>query len=320
MLIYCGMSTSICYLKKENMICRTSSLIVLTWLTMAASPCACFVSPRLVMYWEQEHTSTSLSMGKSRNKQADLRRKMELAKQQKEEVTSSGGGQAKEKPLTDEEIRERNDRLRFEELLKKEGATMLNDYSSQEGYLNKNQEEDEIIAYKKGADRLFENDPAPTECFERLIDVTTEKSLAKKGSQHLVPWLTAGLDEHDYRVIICDPRPQSLEFHQAITDLNAALPNDIKDRLYYINADTPAENRRWMKKKNIEKLQLFCDTESKDWMRTYTALGDKRWSMTMFVIAQGKVMKIARDLDIYNISRTVVNAIKSMKKDLRTSL
>ena len=50
--------------------------------------------------------------------------------------------------LTEREIRERNDRLRFEELLRKGSASVLNDYSS-DGYLNKQQEEEEIDAFRK---------------------------------------------------------------------------------------------------------------------------------------------------------------------------
>ena len=133
----------------------------------------------------------------------------------------------------------------------------------------------------------------------------------------MVPWISRdwGIDEGDYRVIVCDPRQKSLEFHKAIQDLNAGLPKDIKDRLYFINADTPAENRRWMKKNGMENVDMYCDSENLDWMRAFTALGDKRWSMTMFIICKGRVVKLARELDIYNVCRTVINAVKSMKNE-----
>lgn len=135
----------------------------------------------------------------------------------------------------------------------------------------------------------------------------------------MVPWISKGLgiDEQDYRVIVCDPRQQSLEFHQAIKDLNAGLPKEIKDRLYFINADTPAENRRWMKKNGLDNnnVDIYCDSEDKDWMRAFTALGDKRWSMTMFIISQGRVVKLARDVDVYNACQTVSNAVRAMKNE-----
>jgi hypothetical protein len=82
----------------------------------------------------------------SLKKQADLRRKLELAKQQnKEEDDDNQPVASKKSLLTDKEIKERNDRLRFEELLQKGSSSVLNDYSS-DGYLNKNQEEEEIDA------------------------------------------------------------------------------------------------------------------------------------------------------------------------------
>ena len=87
--------------------------------------------------------SVRLAMAKSINKQAELRRKMEQAKRQK--LGESSSINDAETRLTDEEIKEQNDRLRFEELLKTKSATVLNDYSS-DGYLNKQQEEEDITA------------------------------------------------------------------------------------------------------------------------------------------------------------------------------
>jgi len=95
-----------------------------------------------------------VSMGKglnrARDKQAALRQKMEEAKRQKQktEGKEKPGEQEGKGQVSDEEIRERNDRLRFEELLKKGSAAVLNDYSS-DGYLNKQQEEEEIDATSK---------------------------------------------------------------------------------------------------------------------------------------------------------------------------
>ena len=297
--------------------------------------------------------STELSMGKGlnkfKNKQADLKRKLELAKQQKREAAGENADETNDGDpsitgMSDQEIKEMNDRKRFEQLLKQEGAKVLNDYTS-DSYLNNEQEEEEITAARKclvllktlpskgplithfvfampsiskgaGVDRIFEGDPAPTDCFENLVSATTENIVAKKGAGRLVPWISKdwGIDEDDYRVILCDPRKKSLEFHKAIIDLNAGIPKDIKNRLYYINADTPAENRKWMKKNGIEDIEMYCD-EDLNWMRTYTALGEKRWSMTMFVICKGRVVKLAREVDIYNVCRTVTNAVKSMKKE-----
>ena len=69
-------------------------------------------------------------LNKYKNKQADLKRKLELAKEQ----NKKDEGQEPKK-LTDEEIKEQNDRKRFEQLLQREGAKAFNDYDS-DGYLN----------------------------------------------------------------------------------------------------------------------------------------------------------------------------------------
>lgn len=264
-------------------------------------------------------STTQLGMGKgfnkAKNKQADLKREMGLAKKQNK-PEDSGASRNSSKPLSAEEIKERNDRKRFDELLQRGGAQVHNDYSA-DGYLNSKQEEEEVTAARAGVDRIFEGDPAPSECYENLIDCKTEKIVAKKGAGRLAPWTANDLkvDETDYRVIVCDPRKQSDELHQAMKDLNAGLPKDMKDRLYYISADTPPENRRFMKKNGLQHLDVYCDSEDLDWMRAYTALGDQRWSMTMLVVAKGKVMKLAREVDIYNAARTVINAVKAMKSE-----
>jgi len=100
----------------------------------------------------QQHHVLFLGKGlnKAKNKQLALKQKLEEAKRKKlQEAGSADDTNAKElQKLSDEEIQERNDRLRFEELLKKGSANVLNDYSS-DGYLNRQQEEEEIDAYRK---------------------------------------------------------------------------------------------------------------------------------------------------------------------------
>lgn len=86
-----------------------------------------------------------------RNKQAELKRKMEIAKQQKEidgEEVPVIDDVTEKTSLTDIEIKEQNDRLRFQELLKRSASNVLNNYSS-DGYLSKDQEEEEIEAARK---------------------------------------------------------------------------------------------------------------------------------------------------------------------------
>ncbi|GAX24510.1 hypothetical protein FisN_18Lh062 [Fistulifera solaris] len=247
-----------------------------------------------------------MAKSKSLNKQADLRRKMERVKQQKEEEIVQSGMIIE---LTAQEIKERNDRLRFEELLKKEAGNVLNDYGS-DSYLSKQQEEEEITAARKGVDRIFEGDPAPTECFEDLVSVQTGTAIGVPGKKQLVPWLSDKGNPSDYLIIVSDPRPQSSELQETIKQFQSDLPEDLKKRLIVINADTPSENKRWLKKTSLD-VRVYSD-EKLSWMRAYTALGDKRWSMTMFIIANEQVQKLAREMDQYGASKAIRNAVKTL--------
>jgi len=103
--------------------------------------------------------ATELYMGKGlnkqKNKQMDLKRKMELAKLQKQGIDTDADTDAAASAendsklgLTQEEIKERNDRRRFEQLLQREGTKMFSDYES-DGYLNTKQVEEEISAQRK---------------------------------------------------------------------------------------------------------------------------------------------------------------------------
>ena len=245
---------------------------------------------------------------KSLNKQAELRRKMELAKKQKQNPDQTAPDE-KEGRLTDQEMKERNDWLRFEELLKKGSATSLNDYSA-DGYLTKNQEEEEIKAARSGADRLFEGDPAPQDCFEGLVGIQLEKEIGKAGKERLLPWF--GKKNSDYLVVLTDPRPESFELRETVNNVLADLPLDIRNKIIIVNADRPAENRRWLKKTG-HKAVVYSD-ENKEFMRAMTALGEDRWSITMFVLADERVQKLAREVDQYGASRAIRNAVKSLRE------
>jgi hypothetical protein len=107
-------------------------------------------------------------MAKSRNKQAALKQKLEEAKrqklvQEKMAITASDDSvdpkmtqqQQQQLRLSDEEIRIRNDRLRFEELLNKGYSSSLGDDSSLNEYLTTRQEEAEIDAVRKFRDFFF---------------------------------------------------------------------------------------------------------------------------------------------------------------------
>lgn len=252
-------------------------------------------------------------MNRAKNKQGDLKKKLELAKLQNKGVAVGGSSQSQPSP---QEIQERNDRMRFDELLKKSSvsAALLNDYSS-DGYLTREQEEEEISAARAGVDRLFEGDPAPTDCFEELVSIKSENAIGRTGKERLVPWLHKNSARHsDYLVIMCDPRPKSPEFRQTVQNLLVDMPHDIASRIIFVNADSPAENRRWMKKTDLtDKVDVYSD-EKLQWMRSYTALGEKRWTMTMFIIADERVSRLAREVDLYGATKTIRNAVKALNE------
>jgi hypothetical protein len=190
-----------------------------------------------------------------------------------------------------------------------------------------------------GIDRLFEGDPAPSEPFQELVSIKTENALGEAGAKRLVPWLR---DSSDYLIVVCDPRMKSPELRQTARTLRSELDATLRSKLILINADTPAENRRWMKKtsstdpdeksssssssssssisslssssaSSSSSIDVYSD-EKMEWMRAYTALGEKRWSMTMFILADRKVQKIARDLEAVAATRVIQNAAKSMSE------
>lgn len=87
-------------------------------------------------------------MGKLRNKQAELQRKMALAKQQAaQKASESDDGKGGKARMTDEELKEANDRKRFDELLNSQSASI--GAKSSDSYLTQEQEEENIDAFRK---------------------------------------------------------------------------------------------------------------------------------------------------------------------------
>lgn len=262
-------------------------------------------------------TGSALGMAKKlKNKQAQMLEKMKAAKRQAgkddESSTEVSADAAKGGRLSDEEIKERNDRLRFEELLKKQSSTALNDFSS-DGYLSKEQEEEDISAARSGLDRLFEGDPAPTDPFAELAAMKSGNAIGETGKNRLVPWLR-NTKKNDYLIIVTDPRMKSPELYETVSSLRGSLGKDIMSRLIIVNADTPAENRRWAKKANFDDdIRIYSD-EKMDFMRAYTALGENRWSISMFIIQDERVARLARDIPTVSAARTISNAVKSLNE------
>lgn len=284
------------------------------------------------------------SKGNKFNKQANLASKMADAKRQRELVEkgidpSAAAEAATKTPaaLTDKEIKERNDRQRFDDLLNSSvmggGLDSLgggDGLSSDDEYLTEEQEDEEADAAFRGIDRIYEGDPAPTAPFPNLIKYFDSKPVGDAGTKRIVPWIkTPG--SRDFVVVVSDPRPKSTELRAAMKMLAAKLPKDLLEKIAIVSADGPGENRRFVKKSipsgtcrgagaNVDTgmggsatgMMLLCD-EKKEWMREYTALGEKGWSMTVFVLSEGRVQKVARDVEDIYVVDVVKNAVKTLR-------
>jgi hypothetical protein len=216
--------------------------------------------------------------------------------------------------LSDEELKKQNDLRRFQELLDSE-ATTANYNIGGDNYKTQQQEEEDIDAGQRGIDRLFEGDPAPVERFEDLINHTTGNALGKNGASRVVPWLNKNSSKQkDFLIVLSDPREKSSELRSALKNMSKMLTTDVLSRLIVINADSPGENRRFLRKNDIDNINVYSD-EKREWMREYTVLGETRWAMCAMVLHDGRVEKIVRELDVELATQVIKSSIKSLKMD-----
>jgi len=252
-----------------------------------------------------------------KNKQADLLKKLNDAKQTRENVDGTDEPEkvstTSEPRLSDEDMKKANDLKRFEQLLSSNSGTMNYELDGDgTNYLTKKQEEDNLDAGSQSVNRLFEGDPAPTEPFQGLVSIQTDLALGEAGANKIVPWLRKNASNHnDYLVIISDPRTKSSELRDLMNIISTETPSDILSNLVVINSDTTAENRKWLKKRELTNLKVLSD-EKREWMRAYTALGEERWAICMFVIADGRVQKLVRELDANVADKVVKGAINGL--------
>jgi len=252
-----------------------------------------------------------------KNKQADLLKKLNDAKQKRENVDGTDEPEkvssTSEPRLSDEDMKKANDLKRFEQLLSSNSGTMNYELDGDgTNYLTKKQEEDNLDAGSQSVNRLFEGDPAPTEPFQGLVSIQTDLALGEAGANKIVPWLRKNASNHnDYLVIISDPRTKSSELRDLMNIISTETPSDILSNLVVINSDTTAENRKWLKKRELTNLKVLSD-EKREWMRAYTALGEERWAICMFVIADGRVQKLVRELDANVADKVVKGAINGL--------
>merc|ERR1712032_1685302 len=116
-------------------------------------------------------------------------------------------------------------------------------------YLTMGQENENADALYRGVVRLYEGDPAPTAPFAELLSIQNGEPIGKGGAKRLLPWEgSQSVASSDYLIVVTDPRPKSVELRTAMKRLAGALSSDLLKQCLVINTDTPAENRRFLKK------------------------------------------------------------------------
>ncbi len=287
--------------KKNTMMGGSSSAIVvavamLLLLAISSStPCVFAFTATSVVPHRNTMLSSSVMFAMNKknkfNKQKDLAAKMAEAKRQRElaeggdvpsatsEDDSSKDATSSSGQLSDKEIKLRNDRQRFADMLENSMSSANSDLG--DGYyLTVEQENENANAVYRGITRLYEGDPAPTSPFVDLLNIETGEPIGQGGMKRLVPWEgSRSASSSDYLIVVTDPRPKSVELRTAMKRLAGGLSNDMLAKCVVINTDTPAENRKFVKKNfaedsGVDKMTVLTD-EKMDFMREYTALGEK---------------------------------------------
>jgi len=152
-------------------------------------------------------------------------------------------------------------------------------------------------SFGKGAmDMLFEGDPAPVLCWHDLVQ-NNGLELGKSGAERI---LSRGVT-----MVLVDPRVRSSELRLVLRSL---VPDT--GSLIVVTPDSPSENRRAKKKGGFNDFEFLSD-EKREWMRSYTALGTKRYELGFYILEEGKIKKVCRGLNVVTASASILEAIRS---------
>eukprot|EP00567_Pseudictyota_dubia_P003479 CAMPEP_0197437250 /NCGR_PEP_ID=MMETSP1175-20131217/4517_1 /TAXON_ID=1003142 /ORGANISM="Triceratium dubium, Strain CCMP147" /LENGTH=323 /DNA_ID=CAMNT_0042966717 /DNA_START=33 /DNA_END=1004 /DNA_ORIENTATION=+ len=275
-----------------------------------------------------------LFMGKgfnsARNKQAELARKMGLAKKQRDpndddDPDAQGDGE--------ESTQVKEDRAVFAELLAKSEPVVKKPafgtpkiVSNKPSAASKGSKTKSKVkaadrkrrknASSKGeseaeADRLplREGDIAERRDFELLVSLETGKQLGPIGAAQLVPWVPPYLAE--YLVVLVDPRRQSGDLRQSIQYLTSNLGPEVTDKVIVVSADPNDVTASWIKRSGIDtSIRMFSD-EKLRWMQSYSAVvDDERWSMSIYLFCtSGVIRKLVRQVDPSKASQLVTDMV-----------
>jgi hypothetical protein len=219
------------------------------WIVVVTTPVDAFVSPRhLQPSCRRARRALSLSaLGKAQNKQAELARKLELAKQQQRKEAGNDV-QNISAEIDDSKRRLEQERSEFALLLAKNQPpsdtsevtfTRQDSFPSQSTKLS-NPSSPKTPAVKRRKDKVASNIPVDSAAeaqlplregdkakrlhFERLVCTSTKQPLGPMAAAQLVPWVPPYLNP--YLVVVVDPRKQSSEFRAVLQYLTSARNQD----------------------------------------------------------------------------------------------
>lgn len=265
---------------------------------------------------------TPLFMGKgfnrAKNKQAELAKKMELARKGKE----NGEEVPKSEDVKDYQSK---DRALFEQLLTttKGAIPTARDAESDAfspikvGYEKKKKVKKPKPPPQPKVEKKAEKVPQRS-FFEDLIDIETGKTLGPIDAAKLVPWVPPYLT--DCLVIFTDPRTNSGDLRQTFKYMTSTLEDQdnnekFNQQVIFVCAESVQEMKSWLRRSNIESsLRIFSDPEMK-FLSAYEVVGgddtDYRWSMSMLVFdTDGKKPKVIRDVDPSHASQMALKLMK----------
>ena len=115
-----------------------------------------------------------------------------------------------EAALTTAQIKECNDKQRFQYMLENSMSSVTLDGDLDTGfYLTESQEEANANALFRGVTQVYKGDPALTTPFADLVCIKTLAPLGKGGMKRFVPWEGSRTNASgDYLLVVTNPRPK----------------------------------------------------------------------------------------------------------------
>lgn len=251
---------------------------------------------------------------RAKNKQAELARKLEVARKGKE-----NGTQKENQPNEKTDDGNGLDRELFEKLLTTTkgavpgiGRERRKKDKKPKPPLKTKVEKDEWN--EKISQRSF---------FEDLIDLKTSQTLGPINAARLVPWVPPYLK--DCLVVFTDPRHNSGGLRQTLKYMKSELEGRDSNEKYnqqvvFVCTDNVQEMKSWLRRSNIEPtFPIFSDPEMK-FLSAYGLIGSKdiqyQWSMSMLVFdTDGKKPKIFRDIDPYHAPQMALNVMNEYESE-----